>query len=563
MPSKPPPLFSSRLHERRSYAPTYPSAPRGVLYAPSRSYHRPSRWRRRALIVLGVVTVLAAAGWFGWRQLSLTTDLQGIDVGAPLRPDVAAGRPIAWTIEPASAAVGATVTLDGAPVPDVAIADGTVSWVLPAGLVEGTHTLALTAERPVIIGRTTRTWTFTIDATPPSLAAVTPPPVPSDSPVSIDGTVEPSATVVADGQPVAVTDGTFRVDHATAPLVPVHVVATDAAGNSTALDVAVDVLRPPVHGIHVRAEDWGNPEVRAQVEGLIAAGAIDAVQLDIKDERGVVGYDSAVALAREIGAVQPSYDVQATLADLAARDIRVIGRIVAFRDPILAQAVWQRGHRDGVLQDPAGGPLAAYGGFTNYVDPTVREYNLALAVEAAQLGFDDILWDYVRRPEGSPSTMVVPGLGDGVSSTHIVSFLAEAKARLAPLGVRQGASVFGIAATRGDSIGQDIPEMAKVLDYLAPMLYPSHWNDGEYGVADPNGDPYAIIKASLDDFRTVTAGTRAGLVPWLQDFDDGSEYGAEQVQAQVRATQELDVDGFLLWNPSSRYSPDALAPLPG
>jgi len=123
--------------------------------------------------------------------------------------------------------------------------------------------------------------------------------------------------------------------------------------------------------------------------------------------------------------------------------------------------------------------------------------------------------------------------------------------------------VFGIAATRGDSIAQDIPKMAQHLDYVAPMLYPSHWNKGEYGVPNPNADPYAIIKASLADFKDRTQGMPVALVPWLQDFDDGLPYGPEQVAAQISAARDLGVDGFLMWNPSSHYDGGGLTALGG
>jgi hypothetical protein len=242
----------------------------------------------------------------------------------------------------------------------------------------------------------------------------------------------------------------------------------------------------------------------------------------------------------------------------------VIGRIVAFRDPILANAAWNQGYTDAVLQDPVTGEmLDAYGGFTNYVNQTVRDYNLAIAIEAAEAGFDDILWDYLRRPEGEPASMFVPGLGEGKSADYIVSFLAEAQTRLRPLGVRQGASVFGIAATRPGTIAQDVTAMAQHLDYVAPMLYPSHWNGGEYGIDDPNADPYGIVKASLADFQSRTVGLPVAVVPWLQDFDDGLDYGPFELAAQVNAAKELGVDGFLLWNPSSLYTVDGMFPVGG
>ena len=205
--------------------------------------------------------------------------------------------------------------------------------------------------------------------------------------------------------------------------------------------------------------------------------------------------------------------------------------------------------------------LTTYGGFTNYANAGVRQYNLDIALEAVSLGVTDILWDYIRRPEGNPATMVVPGLV-GPSSASVASFLAETQEQLRKRGAYQGASVFGIAAVAGDSIAQDVPAMAQVVDYLAPMLYPSHWGPGMYRVANPIKQPGDIIAKSLEDFQRVTAGTGVRFLPWLQDFTlYGVPYGEAEVRAQIAAVKALGVDGFLLWNPNVRYTDAALDPI--
>ena len=121
-----------------------------------------------------------------------------------------------------------------------------------------------------------------------------------------------------------------------------------------------------------------------------------------------------------------------------------------------------------------------------------------------------------------------------------------------------GASVFGVAATRPLEVAQDIPAMAREVDYIAPMLYPSHWAPGEYGVSHPNGQPYAIVRRSLADFKRQTKGTGARVVPWLQDFSLGVRYGPAQVRAQIRAARDLGIREFLLWDPLVTYTAAAL-----
>ena len=205
--------------------------------------------------------------------------------------------------------------------------------------------------------------------------------------------------------------------------------------------------------------------------------------------------------------------------------------------------------------------LETYGGFTNYTHPEVHRYNLDIALEAVDAGVDDILWDYVRRPEGDPATMVIPGMQpQDTSSNAIVRFLATTHAALRERCVYQGASVFGIAADRPDAVGQDIPRIARHVDYIAPMLYPSHWVNGEYNVDNPNKQPYDIIKATLADFQAKTAGTGVALVPWLQDFSLGHTYGPVEVRAQIDAAASLGVPDWLLWNAGAVYTAGALDP---
>jgi hypothetical protein len=102
--------------------------------------------------------------------------------------------------------------------------------------------------------------------------------------------------------------------------------------------------------------------------------------------------------------------------------------------------------------------------------------------------------------------------------------------------------------------------MARVVDYLAPMVYPSHWVSGQYGVADPNRQPYDIVRRCLDDFVRQTRGSGARIVPWLQDFSLGVSYGPREVAAQIRAAHDAGTDAFLLWNVTSRYHAGALPP---
>ncbi len=500
--------------------------------------------------------MVGAGAFFLWQRLSGSVTIDGLDNGAALARDDLATREVRVTV---SGGGSPRATLNGAAFGEPVRDGSAYVWRLP-NLADGSYRLEVSADR-LLFGTTSSGRAFTVDSRAPDLqlpaVAAT---VPIDQPVSIDGTTDEAATVTADGASVDSSGTTFHLRFPYPPAAPVLVTATDAAGNVATASVIVPVARPVSNGVHVTALAWGDPQLHADVLSLIDNHQINAVELDLKDESGIVGYDSAVPLAKEIGAVQQSYTLKDAVAELHGKGVRVIGRVVAFRDPVLAKAAWARGDKDWVVQDAAGAPLGAYGGFSNFANANVQAYNLAVAEEAARAGVDEILWDYVRRPEGALSSMIFPGL-DGSVADAIAGFLGKGQAMLRPLRVLQGASVFGIAATRPDQVGQDVASISRHTDYIAPMLYPSHWNAGEYGVADPNQQPYDIVKASLTDFVAEVGPTGRTLAPWLQDFDDGANYGPAEVQAQITAARELGVESWLLWNPNTQYTSAALPPL--
>jgi hypothetical protein len=401
---------------------------------------------------------------------------------------------------------------------------------------------------------------FVVDDTPPAIEMASPAePSAICKPLTVRGRVEPGATVTLDGNPVRLTGGTFALQFDRPPAAPLELAATDRAGNRATRELVAPVRYPGGQGVHVTAAAWGYEPLRKGILNLIDTGVVSAVELDLKDEAGILGYDSQVPLARTIDAVRPELKLKDTVAELKRRGVRVVGRIVAFRDPQLARWAWDNGKRDWVVQIPGGKMLDSYGGFTNLASPDIHQYNLDIALEAADAGVDDILWDYVRRPEGDPASMVIPGL-PGNSSNAIVDFLTKTHAALHDHCVYQGASVFGIAADRPDAVGQDVPRIARHVDYIAPMLYPSHWVPGEYNVKIPNKQPFDIVKAALADFQVKTAGTGKYLMPWLQDFSLGQPYGPAEVRAQIDAAGSLGVKDWLLWNAGATYTAPALSP---
>ena len=380
-------------------------------------------------------------------------------------------------------------------------------------------------------------------------------------------TDDPSAAATVNGVAATVAeDGVISQTFDRPPEAPVLVRLTDHVGNVTETTVVVTLALageeggPPINGVHASGYTWATPVLKDPIIDMIEAGLINTVEIDLKDEAGEIWYDTAVPFAHTIDAVTELWDLAAVVDELHALGVRVIGRLVVFRDPKLANHAVATGAMDLVVQTPEGGAFGQYGGYANPFSPEVWEYNIAIAEEAARLGVDDILYDYVRRPDQFLETMRFPLQGDASPEDAIIGFLAEGLPRVHAAGARVGVSVFGIAATRPDEIAQDIPRMATTVDYVAPMVYPSHWGPGEYGVADPNSSPYDIVFRSLEDFQSQVAGTGATVMAWLQDFSLGVDYGPAEVRAQIQAAEDAGVLDFLLWDAAATYTRAALEP---
>ena len=437
----------------------------------------------------------------------------------------------------------------------------------PRNLGDGKHTFEIKATGGFLGASSTKSWTFTVDTTPPKLKLDKPVVSYASQPVVAKGTINENAVLKAGPRHVAIKDGTWTIKY---PVPPGSVIltATDEVGNSSRWRMPVTVVprqpKEPIRAVHMSADAWASSQLRNGVLQMIDEGKINAVELDLKDESGIVGWPAPNGIIHRYGGVQDTYNLASAIKTLHAKGVRVIGRLVAFRDPVLATEAWNKGLKDEVIQTPDGQPYTVnYGGFGNFANPTVRKYNIAVAIAAAKLGVDDILYDYIRRPDGDLSSMVFPGLKgsdtEAAAERSITSFLAETQRALVKYHTFLGASVFGIAATYPEQIAQNIPMMAPHLDYVSPMVYPSHWSNGEYDVATPDTQPYDIVYRSLKNFVRLTKGTGARVVPWLQDFTLYSTYGPAQVAAQIKAAKDAGADEFLLWDPNVTYDSSALA----
>ncbi len=437
------------------------------------------------------------------------------------------------------------------------------------GLEDGPHVISISVDRGSLVPPVSTERRFLVDTTPPVITVVTP-----TAPVAPLGPVElkvmtdeaDSMVTIAGREVMASADGTFAIEFPNPPESPISVQARDMVGNSATTEVAFQLDLPgnpgsdPIRGVHASGYTWSTPALKDPIMAMIASGQINTVEIDLKDEAGKIWWATSVPLASEIGAIEELWNLGEVVRELHALGVRVIGRLVVFRDPILADWAVAQGNTDWIVQNPDGTPYGQYGGYTNPFSPDVWEYNIAIGEEAARLGIDDILYDYVRRPDAFMDRLHFPLQGNRTPEDAIVGFLEASQPRIHRAGARLGASVFGIAATHPDQIAQPIPRMAQTVDYVAPMVYPSHWGPNEYGVVHPNASPYDIVFRSLSEFQRQVEGTDATVLGWLQDFSLGIEYGPAEVRAQIEAAADAGVLDFLLWDAAATYTSDALDP---
>jgi hypothetical protein len=310
-----------------------------------------------------------------------------------------------------------------------------------------------------------------------------------------------------------------------------------------------------IRGIHIT---MSLANVPGRYRQYLRLPALNTIELDVKDEDGHVAFPvGSVPLAQKVHASSLYFRPALVAREAHAAGLYLIGRVVTFEDPILSAARPQLAlhNPDGSLWHTNGGL-----GWLNPYDKRAWNYDVSIAEAAARAGFDEIQFDYVRFPsDGDVSKIKYPVRVHEPMANTIARFVQYAAARLHPLGARVSVDVFGLAATRDLGIGQRPSKLAKTVDAVYPMVYPSHFGAGEYGLADPNANPGQTVTDALLYFLAQMRGSKARLVPWLQDFSLGRTYRYADVVAQIDAVRALGLNSFMLWNPLGEYTVPALA----
>jgi hypothetical protein len=323
-----------------------------------------------------------------------------------------------------------------------------------------------------------------------------------------------------------------------------------------------------VRGIYVSGWVAGGTKAMGKLTRLVEQTDLNAMVIDVKNDFGQVTYASQLSEVSRLGAdATPAIkDLPALLKRLKAKGIYTIGRVVVFKDPHLARKKpeWAIRTKTGALwQDRKGVP------WVDPYHPEVRAYNIAIAEEAARLGFQEIQFDYVRFPDNAEEMdkVVKYHNAEGKAKEDVIGgFLRDAKPVLNQAGAAVSADVFGLVTSSRDDmgIGQTWRQVAPAVDVVSPMTYPSHYSSGMYGIEHPDLQPGKVISHAMKDavYRNrilKDEGLKPGIVrPWLQAFTatwvhPHQEYRAGEIEQQVRAAKRAGVRQFLLWSSNCKY----------
>lgn len=328
-----------------------------------------------------------------------------------------------------------------------------------------------------------------------------------------------------------------------------------------------------IRGVYVTGHSAGGARFKELLK-LMDSTELNAMVIDIKDDFGDLTYvpaDDSPLKPLNIGNPYIK-DPKAMLKVLEEKQVYPIARIVVFKDSNLANAKPE-------LSFVEGSTVWKNGRGESFVNPFMKEvwdHNVAIAIEAAKMGFQEVQFDYVRFPEGfeTRSDSLKYGKGDYATSkdddvqqrVHAVTdFVAYAREKLKPYDVKVSVDIFGYAATLPEApgIGQNFGKISENVDVISSMIYPSHWTS-YFGIAKPDLEPYRLVQEYAKAENATLGKLESPPIsrPWLQDFTASylgagnyKKYGSAEVEAQIRALSEAGIKEYLLWNAGNRYSP--------
>lgn len=326
----------------------------------------------------------------------------------------------------------------------------------------------------------------------------------------------------------------------------------------------LDIFRTPtptpetVQALYMTSWVAGTPSIREPIIDIIDTYPINSIVIDIKDDTGKISFRTQDPFLQSYGSSENRIpNIDDLLARLKDKGVYIIGRISVFQDPFLAT---QRPDL-AVLSITTGEPWKDRKGLS-FLHPgktEVWEYTVALAKEAFDRGFDEINFDYVRFPsDGNIRDIEYNLQAHNTRTGYMREFFAYLHKELDDHPMVTSVDLFGMTTTHNDDlgIGQIWEDALPYFDYIAPMVYPSHYPPTWGGFANPAADPYEVITQALSGAvqKTHDAGYDISKIrTWIQDFNHGAVYTPDMVLDQIRASRNLGIDSWMIWNPSNRY----------
>ncbi|MEN9880962.1 MAG: hypothetical protein RLZZ308_145 [Candidatus Parcubacteria bacterium] len=344
----------------------------------------------------------------------------------------------------------------------------------------------------------------------------------------------------------------------------VHSLSASTSTSSATQTVIHEKTPQNVKALYMSSWVASAPTIRTRIVDMIDTTELNAVVIDVKDNTGVVTWNGRMK----------EQDLKEFIETLHTKGIYVIGRIAVFQDPRYALQ-----HKDQSVQRVDGSIWKSRKG-EMWVDTGSRSmwaYTLLLGEQAYEYGFDEINLDYIRfSTEGYRDSLVFPVSGTRAKTDRVgvvSEFYSYITKEFQERGIPVSGDVFGIITTSTADIpvlGQDLHEALRYFDYVAPMVYPSHYAPGTFGVANPAANPELVIREAMKGALIIadevasstgqaTSSIRAKLRPWYQDFDMGATYTKEMVRGQITQGENLGVSSWMLWDPSNKYTPSALS----
>lgn len=319
-----------------------------------------------------------------------------------------------------------------------------------------------------------------------------------------------------------------------------------------------------VKAVYMTACVAGTPSLRTKMLSLFEGTELNSLVVDLKDYTGTISYASTKVAVPSQGKGCRIADLPEFINELHALGIYVIARITVFQDTLYASshpklAVQSLSKPDGIWRDKNN--LA-------YIDPGAPDYwdyIVDISKEAYSIGFDELNFDYIRFPSDGDLADISYSWSTGRQKREVLrDFFTYLDLQLASTSAPLSADLFGLTTSSKDDlgIGQVLEDALPYFDFIAPMVYPSHFSKGYNGIAKPAEQPYNVIKSAMTravERAIIASTTPLKLRPWLQDFNLGATYTPAMVRAQMQATYDSGLTSWMLWNASNRYQRDALA----